>query len=62
MSDKRYLGDGVYVDLDRLQGALVLTTENGLEVTNTIVLESEVWLELVRFVEDLKRIKKENTP
>lgn len=43
MSDlKRYVGDGVYADYSE-HGELVLTTENGIEVTNTIVLEPEVW-------------------
>jgi hypothetical protein len=37
MSTKAYLGDGVYVEFDRF-GTLVLTTENGLSVTNTIYL------------------------
>ena len=37
---KRYLGDGVYAQQDGMD--LVLTTENGIEVTNRIVLELEV--------------------
>jgi hypothetical protein len=37
---KVYLGDGVYAEFDR--GEIVLTTENGIEVTNRIVLEPEV--------------------
>lgn len=37
---KAYLGDGVYVDHDGY--AVVLTTENGYESTNRIVLEPEV--------------------
>jgi hypothetical protein len=51
MSDerKRYLGDGVYVDVDEL-GQLVLTTENGIEATNRIVLEPEVYNALVAYV------------
>lgn len=49
---KDYLGDGVYVCVDDY-GAVVLTTENGIEATNRIVLEPEViqaftqWLERV---------------
>lgn len=38
---KTYLGDGVYVALDEPAGAVVLTTENGIETTNTVVLEME---------------------
>lgn len=54
MSDaKTYLGDGVYADVDGY-GGVVLTTENGVAATNTIVLEPAVvlaltlWLEVVR--------------
>lgn len=49
---KRYLGDGVYADFDGLD--VVLTTENGLEETNRIVLEDSVleafsnWIEYVK--------------
>ena len=49
VASKRYLGDGVYVDID--DRGLILTTENGIAVTNTIVLESEVWAALHRYVE-----------
>lgn len=48
---KRYLGDGVYVDYER--GGLVLTTEDGLRVTNTIFLEAEVLENLERYVSEL---------
>lgn len=37
---KEYLGDGVYVF--RHQFGVTLTTENGIEVTNKIVMEPEV--------------------
>ena len=37
---KEYLGDGVYAEVE--EGQLVLTTENGYETTNRIVLEPEV--------------------
>ena len=47
--EKTYLGDGVYVDFDGF--AFVLTTENGIEVTNTIILEPEVYDALVRFAQ-----------
>lgn len=45
---KVYLGDGVYVATDDY--GLVLTTENGIEATNTIYLEPEVYAALARFV------------
>ena len=38
--EKHYLGDGVYVDWDG--DMLVLTTGDGIRVTNTIFLEPEV--------------------
>lgn len=43
MSDRTYLGDGVYVEFDVVAGGIVLTTSNGLEDTNIIVLEPEVF-------------------
>jgi len=39
-SDKAYLGDGCYVAFDGYH--FVLTTENGIRVTNVIYLEPEV--------------------
>lgn len=47
---KDYLGDGVYAQLTN-HGDIVLTTENGIEATNTIILEPSVSLALVRFRE-----------
>jgi len=47
--NKQYLGDGVYVEVDR--GALVLTAENGIEVLERIYLEREVFDALVKYVE-----------
>jgi hypothetical protein len=46
---KTYLGDSVYADTD--SGMIKLTTENGVEVTNTIFLEPEVYNSLVAWVE-----------
>jgi hypothetical protein len=34
--DKAYIGDGVYVKFSTPYQQLVLTTENGVETTNTI--------------------------
>ena len=39
-SDRAYLGDGVYVEIENRM--VKLTTENGIEVSNTIYLEVEV--------------------
>jgi hypothetical protein len=52
MPPKMYLGDGVYVEFDGY--SLVLTTENGIETTNRIVLEPEVYSNLVEYVDRLK--------
>lgn len=51
---KAYLGDSVYVDFDSACGALILTTENGMGPSNTIVLEGEVYAALEKYVENLK--------
>lgn len=39
--NKTYLGDGVYVAADEFSN-VVLTTENGIAVTNEIILEPEI--------------------
>jgi hypothetical protein len=44
---KAYLGDGVYADFDGY--AVVLTTENGIDTTNRIVLEPEILRSLTDF-------------
>lgn len=49
---KQYIGDGVYVDFDGY--AIILTTENGISVTNTIYLEPVVVKSFINFVEALK--------
>ena len=41
---KTYIGDGVYVEVK--DNRLILTTEDGVTVTNTIFLEVDVWLQL----------------
>ena len=55
---KVYLGEGVYVQME--DGMLKLTTENGMDVTNTIYLESPVWINLVGYVERLKTLWETN--
>jgi hypothetical protein len=47
---KIYLSDGAYADLD--ERGLVLTAENGIEATDTVVLDGVAWSRLVRFVEE----------
>lgn len=48
MTSKTYLGDGVYAEM--AGDHVVLTTEDGIEVTNRIYLEPEVLAELVRYL------------
>lgn len=51
-NSKKYLGDGVYVDLnDSFQ--IVLTTENGIEATNEIYLDDEIIDELIKWRSEL---------
>jgi hypothetical protein len=49
---KHYIGDGAFVAFDGY--ALELTTSNGLEDTNRIVLEPAVYSELLRYVAALQ--------
>ena len=49
---KYYIGDGVYAEVDQFR-SVTITTSNGLRVTNTIVLEPEVWEALARFRETI---------
>jgi hypothetical protein len=52
---KTYVGDGVYVRWDPEFCWLELTTENGITVTNRIVLEFDVYVALVAYVDALQR-------
>ena len=52
METKRYLGDGVYVDFRKGDGMMVLTVEDGTEVTNEIFLEHDVIEALLRYIKD----------
>ncbi len=47
MSEKEYIGDGVYVDFDGF--GVVMTTENGIEVQNTVYLEPNVMKNLIAY-------------
>lgn len=47
MKKKIYLGDAVYVEIDR--GMIKLTTEDGYRATNTIYLEHDVMENLIQY-------------
>lgn len=51
---KAYLGDAVYVSWDGFH--IVLTTENGRHISNRICLDPEVWRNLMRYHERLKKL------
>ncbi len=57
MMKKIYLGDGVYAEYERENNLVILTTENGIEVTNRIVLEPEVLDYLDRFLNSIKYLE-----
>lgn len=50
---KQYLGDGVYINFDGHD--ITLTTENGIEVQNRIVLEPKVLHSLFMYLNRLRR-------
>jgi hypothetical protein len=49
---KTYLGDGAYAEWDGHD--MTLTTSNGIEDTNTVVLEPGVLGMFLRFVQSIK--------
>lgn len=52
MNEKKYLGDGVYAEF--VEGDLVLTTENGVSVTNQVVLDYWVMTQLESYIQEEK--------
>lgn len=48
MKQKEYLGDSVYAEIDN-SNRIILTTENGLQTSNIIILEPEILENLLRF-------------
>jgi len=51
MNNKRYLGDGVYVSYDGYH--IVLTTEDGVSVQNTVYLDSDVMVAFKNYIDNL---------
>lgn len=52
--ERQYLGHGVYVEPRSGINGVILTTENGIEVQNRIVLEYDVLESFLRYVELMK--------
>lgn len=52
---KDYLGDAVYADFDGFR--IVLTTEDGISVSNRVVLEPQVYRSLLGFVDRIAAIQ-----
>jgi hypothetical protein len=50
---KTYLGDGVYAEWTGFD--VVLTTENGIATTNTIMLEPDMVARLASWLETMQR-------
>lgn len=50
-NNKAYLGDGVYAEFDG--AGVVLTTQDGVSIQNTIFLEPEVFENLTKYGEAL---------
>ena len=52
---KEYLGDGAYVERDKnWSDVVVLTTSNGVEDTNTIILEPKVLAAFLAWIQKEK--------
>ena len=56
MEQKTYIGDAVFARLDK-HGRVILTTENGLEATNEIVLEDFVLDALIDYLRLKRKLK-----
>jgi len=54
LTEKRYLGDGVYVKSAGYGTTVCLTTENGIEVMNIIMLEAKVTEALQKYMNELE--------
>jgi len=50
---KAYIGDGVCADFNGY--AIILTTENGTSIQNTVVLESREWETLKEYISKLNQ-------
>jgi len=53
---KSYLGDGAYIKLGAFHGEIVITTEDGVSVQNTVTLGPREILELQRYLKEKELI------
>lgn len=57
MEIKRYIGDGVYVEFDF--DNLILTSEDGINVLDRIVLDPSSMQQLAKFSKDIMEVIKQ---
>lgn len=57
MTTKVYLGDGAYVSLE--EGTVILTTENGIRISNVVYLEPQVLEHLLRVLVEWGLLRRE---
>jgi len=48
--EKEYLGDSVYIEQGSFQGEVILTTDNGLGPSNTIVMDPNVVEAFLKYI------------
>lgn len=53
---KEYLGDSVYIQIDSV-GRIVLTTEDGLSISNTIYIDQTIMRGILDYLEKLSKEK-----
>ncbi len=52
VSSKCYLGDGAYVQVGSWNGEVIITTENGEQITNRVHLDEQCTLNLLTWLKD----------
>ena len=52
---KTYLGDGVYAQYDRSAEHIILTSEDGFQITNVLYVDNIVADRLIEFIKDLQQ-------
>jgi hypothetical protein len=57
MTTKVYLGDGAYVSLE--EGTVILTTEDGMHISNVVYLEPQVLEHLLRVLVEWGLLRRE---